>query len=56
MVELNSGKSSRKHSIGTVSPVCPYDPALTIDGQKLKFIDVAKDLNSFEHFKGLGLY
>ena len=36
---------------------CPYDPMLTIDGEKLKFIvNVAADPNSlqFDHFKELG--
>ena len=36
---------------------CPYDPELTIDGEKLKFIvNAAADPNSlqFDHFKELG--
>ena len=36
---------------------CPYDPNLTIDGEKLKFIvNVAADQSSlaFDHFKELG--
>ena len=35
---------------------CPYDPALTINGERLKFIvDAAADPNSqHDHFKELG--
>ncbi len=38
---------------------CPYDPNLTIDGVKLKFIvDVAADPSSlqYDHFKELGRF
>ena len=58
MKRFYNGSDSKYERYGETQH-CAYDPALTIDGEPLKFIvNVAKDPNSIEydHFKELGRF